>query len=101
MVPVETAKEALEVSLMARCGFVVASLELGVADVGLAVFAPVFGLFVKSVWGATVSRGMGSWLTVDFQYSDIVAVEFGGLQGRDRRQDLEDTSFTITNLFML
>ena len=46
MVPVETAEEALEVALMARGGFVVASLELGVPDVGLAMFAPVFGLFL-------------------------------------------------------
>ena len=56
MVPVQTPEEALEVSLMARCGFVVASLELGVPDVGLAVLAPVFGLFVDSVRGDTAPK---------------------------------------------
>lgn len=74
MVPVQTAEEALEVTLMARGGFVVASLELGVADVGFAVFAPVFGLIECLVQGNTASRVMVSWLTVDFQYSDILAV---------------------------
>ena len=49
MVPVQTAEEALEIALMARCGFVVAPFELGIPDVGLAVFTPVFGLFVKLV----------------------------------------------------
>lgn len=79
MVPVETTEEALEIALMARCRFVVAPFELGVADVGLAMFAPVFGLCVCSVHSATASRAM-KLLTVDFQYSDILAVGSGGLR---------------------
>ena len=45
--------------------------ELGVADKGFAVFAPVFGL--KKGWSdhKAVERGR-SLPTVDFQYSDMV-----------------------------
>lgn len=40
----EVSQEALEVSLMFGGGFVVGFFEFGVADVGFAVFAPVFRL---------------------------------------------------------
>ena len=57
MVTVEAAEEALQVALVPRGGFVVAPLELGVPDVGLAVLAPVFGLFVESVGGGSGIKG--------------------------------------------
>jgi hypothetical protein len=42
--PVEVSQEALEVALMLGCCLMVGLLELGVADEGFAVLAPVFGL---------------------------------------------------------
>lgn len=41
MAAVEITQESLEIALMARTGFVVCFLELGIFDVLLAVLAPV------------------------------------------------------------
>lgn len=70
MPAVELSYESLEIALVFWCGFVRCLFKLGVANVGFAMFAPVFGLSRMSVnaQGANVMT-----LTVDFQYSDIVA----------------------------
>jgi hypothetical protein len=65
----EVAQKALEVALMLWCSFMVRLLELGISNVSLAVLAPVFGLCIVS----KDRMGQLRALTVDFQYSDIVA----------------------------
>lgn len=46
-------EEAFEVSLVFACGFVLGFFECGVANVDLAVLAPVFWLFCVSIYFVT------------------------------------------------
>lgn len=66
----DISKEAFQVSLVFACGLVLGFFECGVANVDLAVLAPVFWLFRVSVYFKT--RYNVSKRTVDFQYSAIL-----------------------------
>ncbi len=66
---VKIPQKPLEITLVFGCCLVISLFELGVADKGFAVFAPVFWLETWSVkalvWSVRIVP------TVDFQYSDI------------------------------
>ena len=50
---VEVPQESFEIALVLRCCFVVGLFELGVADKGFAVFAPVLRLHKVGQWRYT------------------------------------------------
>ena len=56
MSPVEVSKEAFEVALVLGGGLVVLFFELGVANEGFAIFAPILGLSRKCQYEACLGQ---------------------------------------------